>query len=150
MSSPKDVCFGWRLGWIGAILFIRSPFSSDFVCYPVVKGTLNGQSNINSSVWVTVVIFPLKVLTQVPFVSSCWTVLFFLLTKWNRWVARFLGASLLSQLCCQNFALLPFSMATMVEALKRKPPTALQGTCRPKACLPLSTIAKATEVEEFC
>ena len=93
------------------------------------------QSETNSSTCVADVILPRNVLIHVLLLNSCFTVLFFLFTSANKCAARFLSASPSNQLLCQNFVLWPFSMVTIVEALKRKRSVSLHGTSMPAHAL---------------
>jgi hypothetical protein len=64
-------------------------------------------------------------------VVACFTVMFFRLDFWNRAGAINLGALLFNQLECQNMALSPFPMVTIVDAWNRSLSVLSQGTARP-------------------
>jgi hypothetical protein len=70
-------------------------------------------------------------LIQLPLLSSWWTDLFLRRASMSRCGARYLGASLSSQLWCQKHALLPLPIVTVVEALKRRRSVSLHGTSVP-------------------
>ena len=68
---------------------------------------------------------------QLLFWSSCCTDLFFLPINSNKCGAKFLGASPSSQLSCQNRALAPSPIVIVVESLKRRRSSLLQGSLEP-------------------
>ena len=85
------------------------------------------------------VILSLRERIHAPLCSSCWTVLFFLLTSWKRWDAKFLGASPSSPLLCQKRVFCPSPTMTMIDAWKSSLSALLQGRSDPTHGLDLCT-----------
>ena len=93
----------------------------------------------NSYTCVDVVICARKDLIQFPLSSSWRIVLFFLRASLKRLGARYLGASPSSKAWCQNQALWPLPMVTVVEELNRRRSMSLHGTIVPTHGLESST-----------
>ena len=89
------------------------------------------QRDTNSSMWIAEVIFLASLCIQLLFRSSCCTVRFVLETRRNKFGARYLGACPWSQLWCQNLVFAPSPKDIMIEELKRRRSTSLQGSSDP-------------------
>jgi hypothetical protein len=94
---------------------------------------------MNSSMWTVEVILPLRERIQLLFCSSCCTVLFFLRASWNKFGATYLGASPSSQLWCQKRAFAPSPHVIVIDELKRRRSTSLQGSSDPSQGFDSST-----------